>query len=495
MPMDCKLAWKAVSTGGIIQGGSMAGLVRWGAVHPAAKVGRFVRLLCLSSFLVIAWAVSAQPGMNLKPHFNRGESDTTCIISEVSRDPLVLEDGSEAAVEPTIFSAAGKKVLLAGTPNYRFRGNRLVVRSGIFGAVIGEDGSARAVGFPKGMNRAKPLRALSLGDSEWGVLFAELTRPEFGDSATVDPPVGLWYGVIKGTAWQAVERISAPPSGKLQLNGLSSLTQSGNSLAFALPIDLADQWTDVVVFEKREGRWSFELVPTRRAAYVALISSPTTGLGMAVVQPDVALRHDQNSVFLYARSRGWRSLGKLKTAGARVHRPFLSVANNASVLSFETHRLGPLRSEAKTMQVDFSPSFQENIHHVVTLDSTVYGFVPLVGPRGAAYWVTDHFVDRSTPTLRELRILRSIAGHPSLIATFRMPFRAGLAAAAPDRNRLLISGGVFRATDGRDVAAVTLLVDYRVECRGQRISGVIPVPRQKPGLTESISEPIPQERR
>jgi len=110
-----------------------------------------------------------------------------------------------------------------------------------------------------------------------GVLFAELAQPELGDGQKLAATLGFWYGVLDDTSWRSVEQIRIPLTGNIRLWGMSSLVVSGGVLAFALPIAMPTYRTDVLLFERRNGRWQYEPVGTQRAAYVALAPSPGAG--------------------------------------------------------------------------------------------------------------------------------------------------------------------------------------------------------------------------
>lgn len=440
------------------------------ASFQSCAVARRVTLFAILSLAaVIAYPVGIDVEAQARPRGTPivSSADSSCVATETSRRTMLLADGRELVVDPSIFVAAGRNVLMAGTPNYQFRADTLVGRSAMFGVLIEPEGPARIVPFPPKLNRVKPLRAVALSSGKWGVLFAELSAPELGDTSRLAPILGFWYGVLEDTVWRSVESIRIPPSAEPRISGLSALVVSGGVTTFALPVEVPEALAHVALFERRGRRWSHEIVETRGAAYAALTSSPALGLAMLVIQSDSSRPGHGNSVFLYGRAPSWRLLGRIASAGIWAHQPQLTEQGGSTVLSWYAwvREAAGMRNEVRTLAGSFSKLGATTEEQPAILDSTNHGFTQVVTPDGGLMWVIDHFTSREHPEVRDLRIFRSIGGKPRLIGRFATPFRAGLAATAPGIDRLLISGGLFRGVTSHSAPVVTLLLQYRVACQ------------------------------
>ncbi len=183
--------------------------------------------------------------------------------------PLVVDGRREIYVEPVVVLPSGDRILFAGNPNYLFQPGvpgmrRDFVQDSVFGAVLGPDGSARLVPAPTQVAsiRIADPRALPASEGGWQVVFAELKHAHQPQNR--DTVLAYWYGVFNREGWTSVERLPQPAEGSMDPKTASDLIERGDTAAFAVSIRTANG-LDVAVFERRAGRWSLEIVPTRRA--------------------------------------------------------------------------------------------------------------------------------------------------------------------------------------------------------------------------------------
>jgi hypothetical protein len=262
----------------------------------------------------------------------------SCLAREVSRAELILEGGRRAYVEPTVLQrSAGGDVLLAGQYNHQFEksGDRTWKRvrgDSLLGAVVLRAGPARAVLAPFPSARLSGVRAAELGSGRWAVVFAEV--PQSDGDMRPDSALRLWHGVIEGGRWAALETMPMPDRGTLRPQGASSLVHRNGALAWAMTLTSAQEREKIILYEFKDGRWSYEQVPTSHAQ-VEPAYTDSLGLLLAVVQADPALRSDGNSLLLWARQPAWRVL-RTVVPGSReqVFHPSLRFTPDGAVLGW-----------------------------------------------------------------------------------------------------------------------------------------------------------------
>lgn len=338
-----------------------------------------------------------------------------CSLHEVSRERLIMADGRQLYVEPVVLEAnSGGDVLLAGTYNHLFEKTaegewEFVARDSVFGALIPKTGAPQVVPSPLPGKLLKGIRAAASDDGTWAVVFAEV-RPDTGNP---DPQraARLWYGVLDGVCWTTIESLPLPPGGTVEpIVFASSLARRADALGWALPVDRRGLISGILVYERRGGEWTHEVVPTGFAK-VDLSYSDTLGLVLAVRQGDFRLRRDANSLLFWVRQPEWRILRSVvRGSEEQVHRPSLIITPERSTLTWmaEVNGMdGLVRYEAHAM----IGSLEKRNEPIITLDSAVVpahpiSFVPLTaGPR---VWVTDHLLAGGED--REIRFVRESSG-------------------------------------------------------------------------------------
>jgi hypothetical protein len=96
-----------------------------------------------------------------------------CRVVERSRTPIRLGDGQLVYVEPEAFAAAGRKLSLAGAPNYMWPPmpgtNEFASRANtILGVLVDRDARGSAVAPPIDAGRVHDVRAAGRSDGTWG---------------------------------------------------------------------------------------------------------------------------------------------------------------------------------------------------------------------------------------------------------------------------------------------------------------------------------------
>jgi hypothetical protein len=294
----------------------------------------------------------------------------------------------------------------------------------------------------------------------WDVVIAELTQAN--DSNGSDGEARLWYGVLEGERWVSIDTIPDAPAGRLVPSGASSLIRFGDTLGLALPIRTPDHQTSVAIFKLHQGHWSRELVPTLIASYTALAYTPSLGLTLAVVQPDLSLESDANSLFLWARSPNWRSIWKVASGtDAQVHRPTLTFVDEAVIFGWSAAPQSPPgRGRAARARIGH---LKDRNGPVIQLDASIRfnsSVVPMQFASGARVWVVDHAT--SDQRDGQIRFVREQDGLSQRIGAIANPYVTPLRATKVSPTEILIAGGMHDRT--QDVV-VTLLLRSRVACR------------------------------
>jgi hypothetical protein len=393
------------------------------------------------------------------------QENDRCRVDVVRRWMLSPAPGYELYVEPTVLVPSGSELLLAGLPSYLFRREadttRLVARDSIFGAVIHPDGSARAVPFPFAPVPASDVRALPRAGGGWIVTFAEL--PPSPIVPNDGPVVRLWRGEFDGRSWSAIAQLPIPSDLELRTGAASSLVRSGDTLLWAFPSTRRNGGWGASLYVGHGPAWSQEAIPLRGAAYVAVGISDSLGVLLLAVHTDSTLRHDRNSLFLYARRPQWTPVRKLAAGNEEpVHFPELVADPSSAALTLTWHAIvqdgDRARWEARAMIG--RPDLRRE--PVVVLDSSVArGWASTrVGARQV--WLIDH---ADAQLARELRVVEASGRGATVLGGLPYPFDGTFNAAGTGTDELLLAGPL-RGEPPRDAGVATLLMRVRLACDG-----------------------------
>jgi len=387
----------------------------------------------------------------------------SCTVRETSRRNLVVEGARLLYVEPAVVNANRRgDVLLLGTPNYLSdaaagQGSaREPAAYGVLGAIVPRNGPPRTVRGPVEAKLISGVRAAARADGRWDVVFAEI-KP-WTKFPPPDTAVRLWHGVYDGSRWTSLAELPLPAAGVLHPYFSSSLAQKGDTLAWALRTTSPGGGSDVVIYERRAGVWSHEVLRTENTAYVELAYLGSLGLTAAIVQPDRTVPYDENSLFFYARQPGWQALGKIIHGGSEpVHQVSLNPAADGTWLTWwsAVREETGVRREARTM-------LQAPGASTMKLGNISQSIVPVMPGDGRRLWVSDHMDPRSRR--RELRFLRDSAGSGTVLGRFPNPFEGRFLATALPGGELLIAGPQLDRSAG---VLTTLLLRARLECRAR----------------------------
>jgi hypothetical protein len=381
----------------------------------------------------------------------------------VSRQRLELPGGRPIYIEPVaVVADARGDVLLAGERNYAFRPNAAggwtsSENDSILGVVIHGSRPPQAVPSPIPTRQLIGVRAISRPRGGWHVVFGQ-ARPYTGPSRP-DTAQRLWYGIFDRNRWSQLEEIPLPSGSAVSTFGVSSLVQHGDTVSWALPIRTADQRRDVIVLSRTGGVWSHEIARTMTISYLDLAYQASSGLTLAIVQPDRRQRSDGNSLFLWSRRPTWQMDRKLVSGNEeRVHRPQFGAAGAA--VSWEGKRSdggsGPLEASAILDPTDSIASTR------VVLDASL-GTKGLSAPLSlrpdSHLWVIEHQAASDSAT--SMRIVRVAAGRAELLGTFSTPFNASFGAVVTRDRHLLVTGA--RIDPGQQLVS-SLLIRYRLKC-------------------------------
>lgn len=433
--------------------------------HPSPQL----RAVMAAAFLGALFSACAPAGRSVgQPTAGDGAASLQgCGSRELSRQRLTV-GGRPLYVEADAFVADGRgDVLLAGTPNYLWKIspageiNGLTADS-IFGAVIARDGTSRAVPAPIDPRLIHGIRAVGRPDGGWDVVFAEI--PLSDRNARVDSVVNLWHGVFDGRQWVGLEEIPRPRDVPLHPQLTSSLVRREGSLAWALVPLTSYSSRDLVLFQRVDGRWTHETVPTRFAVDVDLSYSDSLGLLLAVVQPDPTLRADGNSLLLWARQPDWRIIRRLVHGygEGRVNFPSLVRIPGGLLASWST----PTASVSETRwQLLAKPVLLdgEQDETAISLDADISLWSevpPLIRSGGMPLWVTDHGAASEPGAASEIRIV-SLTGREALeVGRAPSPYLMRLAAVEQRPGEVVVTGMEYQ----ENRFAFSLLLRVRLEC-------------------------------
>lgn len=235
-----------------------------------------------------------------------------CEVRELERRDLVLPSGEQLLTTFTTVAIQGDTTLIIGRPSSLFRASpggdyQRVGRDSVVGAVLTRGGPLRPVLMPPVLGEVGGLKAVTLSGGRFGVVF------DIPDMATSkQPPLdgALYFGILRGTEWQTIERIPTPP-GLARAWGLSSLSAWGDTIVWAVPVAIGPQEWRALVATRIDGKWTTELAPAGNITSVAALADRSRII-LAVAHPDTALAVDANSMFVLTRdSAGWSPQHKI----------------------------------------------------------------------------------------------------------------------------------------------------------------------------------------
>jgi hypothetical protein len=391
----------------------------------------------------------------------------SCIVQEISRRTVSVADDVELYVAPDLFVAnAAGDVLLAGTPNYLF-GRRsdgtefLVKRDSVFGAVLKADGSVRVVPSPMDPQLLGAVSAAARDDGGWDVVFGQHSAPQgAGSRRAWDSLTHLWHGVYDGTEWRSLQELPRPPDVTLHAGGASPLARHGERLAWALGGQTPAYTQPSVVWERRDGRWSFEILPGAGGASRALGYADSSRLILALVSGDTAgpgPSHDVNSLFLWSRDPAWRQLRRVVLGGrdGATHRPLLAPWNGLLAMTWaadteagqQVHALlDVLHERSDPLVVDSSFSGWTQFSALGTAD-------------GRHLWLTRH--DDPATGAPQLRFVIWGRGRSWGVANIPYPFLAPFEGVLVNGGDLLVTGPIDSPGGG---TVQSLVLGFRMSC-------------------------------
>lgn len=430
------------------------------------------------------------PGGGSAPAARDPTTREYCGVREVSRLPLILKDGREVYLRATTFSASQGDVLLLGTPNYIFErspAGEIIggEHNSVMGAFLGRDGPLRLVPAPVPATRVAGVRSHGRSDGGWNVVFAEMAEPYDSDTERDNTVAHLWYGVFDGSEWTELEQIPLPHRSIItesQVNSSSALVHQDGELAWSLRADQADSWFNtVVVFERKGGNWSAEVLTGVRAAYSALTYSDSLGLIMVASHPDPrgwdnpdALRDtlagsagafDSNSLFLYVRDPTWRIMRKvLSGTDAPVHNPILTRKLSDGVMVWSSPPPGQIGvSFAQDLWAMPGDQLLRPGGEVIPIGSGAVRHMLVEAPDGRAIIVFEvpHSATEGEVGFAQI----SSSGSVRRLGTLSNPFGLySMFPVAPEADEILLAGAALTQTEGVLTGAVTLFIRLRIEC-------------------------------
>ncbi len=393
----------------------------------------------LSVATLILSALSCSAPSHKPPERPQLAPSGECTAREISRTPLRVEGGRELYVEPTALVPSGNETLLAGWPTYlwvRSAEGRVTgaVQDSVFGAVIGQDGSARIVPSPINGRPFRGVRAIAASEGGWDVVFAEAQADfRIGEKVVVQ---ALWYGRYDGRRWKALERLPLLSEGTLSVSNPSSLVSTGDGLAWAVALERTTRSDGVALFERKAGRWSVEVFGTGGTSYLEVLHAESNDLTVAVVQGDHTQQPSENVLILYGRRPAWGILRRLtRGVDGPVHHVVGIPSDKGWRLSWYVN-LPPgarWRREARTLFLPVGGLPEA----AVAIDADVE-HVRATRVAGLEVLATHHLA--ADGGKGELRIFGLGAGGARTLMAAPYPFRGFFAMTSPRHGELLIAG-------------------------------------------------------
>lgn len=397
----------------------------------------------------------------------------SCAIREVARKELTTESGTKIFVEPATFASDAKgDILLAGPTTLLTIGSQGsttdTAHNRIFGVVLDSDLNHRPVPNPV-VGEIIGVRATARAPSGWNVVLGERnTRRPAGAVGTWENATdALWYGILTANTWTTVERLPMPPGAIVDQQFASRLVANGDSLAWAVPMRTSQGGRQLLLYERREGVWSYEVIPTFNVR-AEVGYSARLGVVLAVVQPDTTLREDGSSLIIRTREGNWRPLRRLVHGRLEgdVLNPSLSFVGDTMVVGWYGSPPGPIGSrtlQARTIVGTLRDGETRNI----VLDSAALGeqqaFIPAMLNQSVRLWVTRHASRGDSAS--ELRFVEGSAGVARILLSVPDPFYAPyVSAVSTDSSRLVLTG--LKYMPGKYITS--LLVQFRVGCSSRR---------------------------
>lgn len=388
-----------------------------------------------------------------------------CAVREVSRQRITIAGGRQVYVEPVAVAAASTGLLVVGRPVYIWaqdqQGNAMLQPSRhAIGVIIDRYGEARIIPAPVNANLVSGIRAVTLPNGKWGMVFAELTPPVDTTTVPKDLAARLWYGIYDGSSWSKLDELPRPRNMELHPFLSSSLARNGDSLAWAMTATTPAGNTDVVVIERRHQHWSFSTIPTQDAGYVDASYSKTLGLLLAITRGDPLIPAEGRSLVLYARQPQWKLIEKIVPGiPSGIHSPVFSTTTEQNSLSWLALVQDP--AGARFAAVTTSRGVDEGGQRLITVDSAVAeGFTHLYTSEGYRLWLSDHAP--AAGGQRMLRFSRDSAGAVSVIGQIANPFSGRFGATAYDPFNYAVVGPLVDLTQG---TVVSLLIRAQARCR------------------------------
>lgn len=380
---------------------------------------------------------------------------STCSVKLSPPARLVLSDGRLVYVQPTAYAASAQgEILIAGLPTLLGVNSSQITADSAIGVIADGNSIARVVQAPINVRTMGQVKALARPDGGWDILIAEGTSPTSRDTV-----LRLWYGVYDGHGWRSLNQVPVPRGMRLLASGVSEPIRVGDTLLWALRVqNPTDLTTNALVLRHAQTGWSSEVVPTRRAVYLALNHSAGEGLQLAVVAPDVSEERDANSLFVWTATPVWTMRRRVSfgAVDGPAHYPTYD-GGNPPVITWYVEVGGDGDDERRELRSLFNPLLNHNDGATI-INPQLADRVPVSSLRldnGVHVWVT-HSQDGDNRNVRVVFSTDQAGRHH----TFPSPYRTSIRALVNGLSEIVIIGGV----EDTGSYPVTALVRVRIVC-------------------------------
>jgi hypothetical protein len=265
------------------------------------------------------------------------------------------------------------------------------------------------------------VRAVSLEGRRWGVLFDEVVP----DSA-ISRTLGLWYAEHDGESWSVVERVPLPARGRVDFSSSSELVVVPNGLVWVVAARLEGGLSELLEYERREGRWQSRAISDYWVEVSSLAYSADSGLWLTHFAVDSGDTAGQRALRLFRRTGEWELVQRVfaPPLGESVYDPRVTIGSFGVDVAWRTvardgsraHALVGLGPNGGGTPVDIGPAALQLIS-LGTVDQR------------PSWLVFDYDEQKGAPELRLLTTTPTSAVATTLVAP--SPYPGGFVAALP----------------------------------------------------------------
>jgi hypothetical protein len=265
------------------------------------------------------------------PYLDRDLSDSgdrtpgkalACTVTETARHPIVLPNGREAYVEVQGLHPLADGFLVLGSPSFEWLRSSGGIRTRVgqdefLGAFFDARGRiTETIAMPPQVGHFDWVNSAPLNRDGFAVLLPEVSEP----FPTTNALIRMVYAEYRRGEWSLVETLPAP-AGRLRYSSGSRLLATEDGLVWVVPHEHR-----VLLYERRNGTWTYRSIAERTVDKVVLRDSPDHGLWIGLAGVDPAHAGQPVSLRLQRVDSDSESLEVHRLpGGGRIRRPRIAI--------------------------------------------------------------------------------------------------------------------------------------------------------------------------